>query len=570
MKKVIGKISLALMAGVLFPTAWAGGASQDMPTGLPDGERESSSRPNILLIVADDLGYTDLGAFGSEIETPNLDALAGQGVLLTNFHTAPTCSPTRSMLLSGTDNHLAGLGNMAEVMQSTAPEMMEKPGYEGHLNFRVASLANLMQDVGYHTYMTGKWHLGMTEETGPRARGFERSFALLHGGGGHFSDLGLFAAAPKAKYRKDGQPTGLPQDFYSTKFFTEEMIRYIKEGHGDGKPFFAYLSYTAPHWPLQAPEASIAKYKGRYYDGYELLFEQRMARLRELGLIGKEPGGQPLLPGEPHWDELSKDEKRRSARLMEIYAAMIDDMDRYVGHLIDALKAMGVYDNTLILFMSDNGAQGFRLDSGFLPVQSWIEQCCDNSFDNMGNADSYLFMDPNWARASIGPSRLFKGVTTQGGILSPAFISFPGRGGSSGRYQGFLSVMDVLPTFLELAGVEHPGRHYKGREVLPVRGQSFASLLSDPAQRLHNADRSMGWELSGSQAFRRGDWKILRLPPPYGDGKWRLFNLVVDPAEIRDLSEQRPKIFRQLLDLWEQYVEDVGVQPLPVAADRSK
>ena len=225
----------------------------------------SPGQPNILLIVVDDLGYADLGIFGSEINTPTIASLASTGVLLTNFHSSSVCSPTRSMLLSGTDNHLAGLGNMAEAL---APNQKGNPGYEGYLNSRVVTMASFLNDANYHTYMTGKWHLGLEEETSPSARGFERSFALLHGGGGHFNDLGIDIENKKALYREDKALVDLPSNFYSTLTYTDKLMEYISSNHGDKPPFFAYLAFSAPHWPLQAPDDSIAKYKGKYDAGY--------------------------------------------------------------------------------------------------------------------------------------------------------------------------------------------------------------------------------------------------------------------------------------------------------------
>src|SRR5690606_30702746 len=235
-------------------------------TGLCNLSLQAAEKPNILIIIADDLGYSDLGSFGGEIDTPNLDALASEGVRLTNFQAAPTCSPTRAMLLSGTDNHLAGLGNMGELLQDY---QKGQPGYEGYLNDRVASLAEVMQDAGYNTYTVGKWHLGRTEETSPKARGFDRSFILVQGGASHFDDqFAIIAADPKAIYREDGKQVEAPENFFSTEFYTDRIIQNIEADKANGKPFMAVLSYTAPHWPLHAPDAWIDKYKGRYAEGY--------------------------------------------------------------------------------------------------------------------------------------------------------------------------------------------------------------------------------------------------------------------------------------------------------------
>ncbi|WP_198411324.1 arylsulfatase [Marinimicrobium alkaliphilum] len=527
------------------------GCSSEKP--VADTAPEKMDRPNILLIVADDLGYTDIGAFGGEIPTPTLDSLAQSGVMLTDFYVAPTCSPTRAMLMSGTDNHRAGLGAMAEFMQAAAPELMGKPGYEGHLNDQVAPLPQLLKDAGYDTYMTGKWHLGLEKETSPAARGFDKSFALLHGGSGHFSDLGLGADTPKALYRENGELTELPDDFYSTQFYAERMIQYISDRENADKPFFGYLAYTAPHWPLQAPEESVARHEGRYSEGHKTILAERLKRQKALGLIPADTDIEQYMAMVPDWDSLSEQEQRVAERRMEIYAAMIEDIDRYTGKLVDRLKAMGEYENTLILFMSDNGAQ-----AGGLPTfYQWAAQCCDNSHENMGKSDSYLFPEEEWARVSTGIFKGFKGQVTEGGIRAPAILHYPRAGISGGRYGQFLSAKDVLPTLLEFAGTEHPGTRYQGREVHPVQGKSFAPVVFGEQAAVHADDYNMGWELFGDKALRRGDWKLVF--DSRGDRKWRLYNLAKDPGERDDLAQQEPERFKTLMAEWEEYVEDNGV-----------
>ena len=297
----------------------------------PDSGTSGSavSRPNVLLIVVDDMAFNDLGIFGSEIRTPNIDALAREGMFLTNFHVAPNCSPTRAMLFSGTDSHNAGLGNMAEDLSKN---QKGNPGYEGYLNFQVAALSELFLEAGYHTYMTGKWHLGLSQETSPAARGFEKSYTLLQGGAGAFSDMLPLAGPGKALYRENGvQLEELPEDFYSTVFYTELMQEYIGADLDDGKPFFAYLAYTSPHWPLHAPQESIARYKGVYDAGYDALLEKRLQNLKDRGLVGADIETFPRLLDEKPWDALSLDEQRYQAKIMEIYAAMVDDVDVYIG-----------------------------------------------------------------------------------------------------------------------------------------------------------------------------------------------------------------------------------------------
>src|SRR3546814_124428 len=317
-----------------------------LPHSFPP--RRSSDLPNLLVIVADDLGYSDLGAFGGEIRTPHLDRLALAGIRLAGFHTAPTCSPTRSMLLSGTDNHLAGLGTMAEMIR---PNQQGKPGYEGYLRRDVATLAERLAAEGYRTLFSGKWHLGLTEEQDPHARGFQRSFSLAQGGHNHFGTDADPDRPNAATYREHGRRvTHLPSDFYSSDYFASRLIAYLGERPRTKtarNPFFAYLSFTAPHWPLQAPSEDIARYRRRYDEGFDRLRERRLARQRELGILA--PNVVPHTPRnrDGSWDSLTADQQVLAARNMEIYAAMVDRLDQNVGRVIEALRASGELDNKI-------------------------------------------------------------------------------------------------------------------------------------------------------------------------------------------------------------------------------
>jgi len=521
-------------------------------------------RPNVLVIVVDDLGFNDLGIFGSEIKTPNIDALIREGVMLTNFHVAPTCSPTRAMLLSGTDNHIAGLGNMAE---DTAANQQGHPGYEGFLNFRVAAMPELFQDAGYNTYMTGKWHLGLTEETSPAARSFDKSFAMLQGGAGHFANMLPIVGPGIAIYREDGEPVdALPKEFYSTRFYTDRMIEYIDSGRTGGSPFFAYLAYSAPHWPLQAPQDSIAKYKGVYDAGYDVLREQRLQHLIDLGLVPTAVDPFPKMLREKSWEELNAEEQRYQARLMEIYAAMVDDIDVYIGKIIDHLKSIGEYDNTLIVFLSDNGPEAHHLEQGWPELEDWVEDCCDNSYENIGNADSYVWYGPNWGQAGNIPLRMHKGFTGQGGVQVPAFFHFPQAIRRNGSTAALTTVKDVMPTLLEFAGIEHPGAgKYREREVVSMQGRSMLPLLTGASDTIQQPGDYMGWELFGKRAIRQGDWKVIYLPqhnvrdgvipPVVTTGAWQLYNLAEDPTEMHDLAESHPEKLAEMIALWEDYVE---------------
>ena len=523
-------------------------------------EASTDNRPNILLIVADDLGYTDLGSFGGEIETPNLDRLAAEGLQLTNFHTATTCSPTRAMIMSGVDNHQSGLGVMAEWSSGVGADTSELPGYFGHLNTSTASLADLMRDAGYHTYLSGKWHLGKTAETSPYARGFERTFALVNGGAGHIGISPMLPTDTAPTFRVNGEVIEPPEDFYSSRTFSEKMLEFIEADLGTDQPFFAYLAYTAPHWPLQAPEEAIAKYEGTYDEGYEVLHQQRIDALKALELVPQDLAIPPRNSYQRPWAELSDEEKQREIRTMEIYAAMIDEMDTYIGQVLARLEELGELDNTLVFFMSDNGAEGVTPQQAAYIPQPWIDANFDNSFDNMGAGDSYVMLGPDWAAASVASSRFFKGYTSQGGILSPALVWQPGMQTAGQRFTDLTSVLDLMPTFLDLAAHQHPGDTYQGRSIVPPQGNSLTAILTDATADVWGGNEAtMGWELHGDKAYRQGDWKILSLAPPKGDGVWRLYNLAEDPSEMNDLSESEPEKFQQLLDGYQQYVETNGV-----------
>lgn len=522
-------------------------------------------RPNFLLIVVDDMGFSDLGAFGSEIETPNLDALALGGVRLTDFHSAPACSPTRAMLLTGTDHHLAGIGAMTETLR---PDFEGAPGYEGHLNERVVTVAELLREGGYRTILSGKWHLGDTPQTWPAARGFERSFALLPAAGDHFGRELANPLLPTPMYAEDdAYVTELPAGFYSTDYFTDRLIEFFEErAPDDPRPFFAYLPYSAPHYPLQAPDAEIAKYRGVYDEGPDVLREKRLARLRELGLVGADVVAHPVVTKEPGWDELSPEDRAASARTMEVYAAMVDRVDQNVGKVVDYLKRTGQFENTVIVFLSDNGAEGAIAEA--MPILGKfigerVRKTCDNSLENLGRPGSYIWYGPRWAQAATAPSRLVKAFTTQGGIRVPAFVHWPAAQ-REGIAEVFSTAMDVAPTFLDLAGVDHPAS-WQGREVLPPRGRSLRPWLEGRAEAVHPPGTSTGWELFGRRAVRQDEWKAVYVPDEDGVSRWQLYDLSTDPGEVEDLAGTHPEKLEALLGLWRRYVEETGVIETPLS-----
>lgn len=526
------------------------------------------TRPNFLVIVADDLGFSDIGAFGGEIKTPNLDRLAYQGIRFTDFHSAPACSPTRAMLLTGTDHHVAGIGTMLEV---AVPGFAGAPGYEGYLNDRVVALPELLRDAGYLTLMSGKWHLGATIETSPWARGFDRSFALLPAGASHYGSGGGtgFLSVPTI-YTEDDHFVTVGDDFYSSDYYTDTLLRYLSErSPQDERPFFAYLPFQAPHWPLQAPDESVATYRGRYDEGPDALREARLTALKRLGLCPSDVEPHPVVAdGSPEWADMSDDERARSARSMEVYAGMVDRMDWNIGRVIDYLAGTGELDNTVVIFLSDNGAEGAIVEAMPLrgpQIAAQIEKYCDNSLDNLGRPSSYIWYGPRWAQAATAPSRLHKAFTTEGGIRVVGLATWPGFERQREIGTAFATVMDIAPTVLELAGVEHPGTDWRGREVEPMRGRSLVGYLSGCVDSVHDAETGTGWELFGRRAIRQGDWKALYLPAPYGPAAWQLYDLSADPGEIHDLAAAHPDKLAELVALWDRYVEDNGVIVEPIS-----
>jgi arylsulfatase len=525
------------------------------PAAKAEPRRPSPARrPNIVLIVADDLGYSDLGAFGGEIRTPNLDALALAGTRFTNFHVAAGCAPTRAMLMAGVDNHRTGLGAFPEMIDAA---QAGKPGYEGALTPRAVCVASLLQAVGYRTVMAGKWHLGYAPSADPSVRGFDRSFTLVGGGASHFG-LKLDASpGPDVPYREDGRPlTAMPPGFFSTDFYVSKLIEYLGEPAAADRPFFAYLPFTAPHYPLHAPPEDMGLYRGRYDGGWGALIEARWDGMRRAGVLpaGAAPSDQPL---HALWDKLSSEDKALSARRMEIYAAMIDRMDRNVGRLVAWLKANGRYEDTIFLFMSDNGPEGTELDKSerHAALGQAILKAADNSLDALGGPRSYAWYGPGWAHACAAPFRMFKHYPTEGGIRAPAFVCAPGRR-LPGVASQFVFVTDVPRTLLDWAGAQPPT---PGPERLPYTGVSFAGLLEGhtPPTR----ERKVGWELWGRLGYRDGRWKVVLIPDAMGSGRWELYDVEADPSESRNLAAQEPERLGQLIKGWNAYAFENGVVP---------
>ncbi|QCK15695.1 arylsulfatase [Mangrovivirga cuniculi] len=502
-----------------------------------------NKKPNILLIVADDLGYSDLGCFGSDIETPNIDQLAGKGIIFSNFHTAPMCAPTRAMLLSGNDNHIAGMGR-----QSINSEFF---GYEGHLTNRIATIPQVLKQAGYHTYMAGKWHLGMRPEDNPHKKGFDHSYVLLRGAGNHYNDQGIFKNTPTSLYTEDGKPAKWRDGDYSTDFYTDKIIEYIELNKNDDKAFFAFAAYTSPHWPLQVDEKFWKKYKGKYDKGYEELRKKRLKTLKKAGIIPKNTQLPPLHPDISPWDSLTEKQQKIEARKMELYAGMVDNLDYNIGRLINYLKSIGEYENTMIVFMSDNGAaaEDFYYNDYFGP---FLKKHFVNDYENMGKPNSFISYGPQWAEAGSAPYKYFKGYTTEGGMIAPIIITGPGVNRKNEIHNNFTTLVDLAPTFYEISGSTYPDT-YNGNKIYPLKGESLLPFLSGKNNETHSEDYVFALEHSLRSMVRKGDWKITNISRPFNIDSFKLYNIKNDLAEIHDLKEKEPEKFQKLIEEWKKY-----------------
>ncbi|MBB6521069.1 arylsulfatase [Pseudoteredinibacter isoporae] len=513
----------------------------------------NDKRPNIIVIIADDLGYGDLGAYGSEIHTPNIDALAQQGTMFSNFHVQASCSPTRSMLLSGVDNHLNGMGTMAEDRMAHHENL---PGYVGHLNHDVVTIAKRLKSVGYSTHLSGKWHLGKAENLRPHARGFTHSFAMLDGVGSHYDQTGVNSNVPVATYTRDGEIIARPPG-YSSDLFTNELIEQLKKTDRK-QPFFAYLAFNAPHWPLQAPQKNIDKYQGVYEQGWDEIRQQRFEAMKRKGLLPVDERFRPRLDEVPEWKSLSKQEKALEAKRMQVYAGMIDRLDEAVGNLIQYLESTGELDNSYVFFMSDNGPDPY--DRSERPAyKSWLKYF-NNQQDNMGQADSYLFQGAAWAQVSSANLNAYKFLPTEGGTRAP-LVMRPPKGGKGDIKPAFFSLLDMAPSFWEMAGqsVDKQGFDKKYK----MSGRSALPYFQGTENSVYQQSDVLSFELFGHASVYMGPWKALSMRAPWGDGSWQLFNLTADPSEQHNLVKAEPAILKKMLSAYGQYRKDNRVVDEP-------
>ncbi len=516
--------------------------------------QSNSKQPNILLLVADDLGYADLGCYGGDIETPNIDNLAKNGIRFSRFHTSPLCAPTRAMLLSGNDNHIAGMGRQGLVTTEF--------GYEGKLSNRIATIPQVLKTAGYHTYMAGKWHLGATEIANPKNKGFERSYITIRGAANHYNDQGLFKETPTSLYTEDGRSVKWKSGNYSTEFYTDKLIEYIGSNKDDDKPFFAFAAYTSPHWPLQVDEKYWKKYEGKYDDGYEKLKERRLVSLKKAGMI---PNNAVLPPNHNRvkpWGSLTEKEKKKEARKMELYAGMVDNLDFNIGRIIQYLKDIGEFDNTLIVFMSDNGAaaEDFYHDNEYGP---FIKKHFNVDYDNMGKPNSFISYGPQWAEAGSSPFRYFKGITTEGGMNTPMILSGAGISKKNTIESTFLTLMDLAPTFYEIAGATYP-KVFNNNKMYPLKGNSLVPFIRGKTKNIHNTTYVFGMEHANRAMIRKGEWKITNIERPFLIENFKLYNLSNDLAELHDLKGQEKEKYKEMLEEWEKFSKEIKVQiPVP-------
>ncbi|MBL0742699.1 arylsulfatase [Chryseolinea lacunae] len=498
---------------------------------------QKATKPNIILIMVDDMGYSDIGSYGSEIKTPNLDKLAAEGTRFREFYNNSICAPTRASLLTGQYPHRAGMGYF--------DVNLGLPAYQGYLNKESLTLAEVLRQNGYSTLMSGKSHLGKDSLAWPNQRGFDRFYGFIPGASDFF-DIGEYGKAAPVVLVKNNKKEKLKPGEYLTDKITDNALEFLTEQSKTTKPFFLYLAFNAPHWPLQALPEDIAKYKGVYDIGWDSLRQQRIARQKELGIL---PAGQRVAthdPEVPRWDYLTFDQKQYWKAKMEVYAAMLDRVDQSIGRLLSTLKQLKKDDNTLIIFISDNGAQGGYAGNARKPSR--------NS-GPVGTPGSYDYQEQNWAYLSNTPFRQYKNNMHEGGISSPFIAWFPKeiKGGAIVKGTGHL--IDIAPTFYDLAGAKYVSAQkitphpLVGKSLLPVlRGQTQEVVRGEP----------LFWERAGNRAVRKGKWKIVSTYPSF---TWELYDLDTDRGETTDVAAKFPLVVDELSKDYFQWAERTDVVP---------
>ena len=519
--------------------------------GLAAGIADGQQRPNLLLIVADDLGYSDLGCFGGEIATPHLDSLASGGVRLTQFYNTGRCCPSRAAILTGQYPHRVGLGHMTTDLGQA--------GYRGRVSAQAVTIAEVLQHHGYQTFLSGKWHLGTPD---PTKHGFDEFFGTLVSAK-TFWDPGHFLRLPAGRSRRNYQA----EDFYGTDALGDYAVDFLDSTRDTpDRPWFLYLAFNAPHFPLQAPQREIAKYADTYQVGWDVIRRRRLRRMKELGIIDRSTKlsarsrywdwGEPVARKNPAWKKLPRDRQGDLARRMAIYAAMVDRLDQNVGRLLDELRAHNELDNTLILFTSDNGAcfewdpNGFDVQSSRNNVLHW-----DDQLKKMGGPETFHSVGSGWANASNTPWRLYKHYNHEGGIASPGIVHWPARLSHRGAInQTPTHIVDIFPTLVESAEIDQ-WNDLEGREAPPLAGRSLLPILRGTP----GPERDLFFEHQGNRAIRRGNWKLTALR-----GKpWELYDIESDRIEMNDLAASQPSVVRGLSTAWNEWATENNVTPLP-------
>lgn len=507
-------------------------------------QRETNP-PDILLILADDMGYSDLGCYGSEIQTPNLDRLAANGLRFTRFYNTARCCPTRASLFTGLYPHQAGMGGMVKYKPAD-----EANPFQGYLNDQCVTLAEVLKTGGYQTYMSGKWHVGEFRPIWPVDRGFDEFYGIVSGAMNYWDiTLAKSKGLVRTFARNDKAFIPEPGDFYSTDAFTDEVIRMLTEhteleSERDKKiPFFAYVAYNAPHWPLHAPEEVIEKYQGKYMGGWSELRKQRFKRMIELGILDEK---WQLSPSDgADWDTLNESTRYEMDRKMAVYAAMIDRLDQNIGNLVIKLEEMGRLKNTVIMFLSDNGAchESGLLGNNFRPDLT----------GPIGTVNSYHSYGRSWSNASNTPFRLHKHWVHEGGISTPLIVHWPKglktKAGGLSHQPGH--VIDIMATCCELAGINYP-EQYNNQQIIPLEGKSLMPIFKGQKRKGHEI---IYWEHFGNMAARNGPWKLVKT----NNGEWELYNIESDRTELNDLSEEMPGKVKELIKIYNTKATQTGM-----------
>ncbi|MEM8935014.1 MAG: arylsulfatase [Pseudomonadota bacterium] len=557
------RIEIGLIGALMLAACGQNEATtSEAPSAPVQSEAEAigdAAQPNFLIVVADDLGWSDVGAFGGEINTPTLDALADRGLMMTSFYVAPTCSPTRSMLFTGMDSHPAGIGAMAGIQ---APNQTTR-NYAGELHDQVVTFSEALHNLGYETMMSGKWHLALSEAQHPNNRGFDKSFTLLQGGASHFADQQSINPIEIPEYFENGERIEeLPEDFYSSIDFTDKMLEYLQQRDGD-KPFLAYLAYTAPHDPLQVPDDWLDRYDGAYDAGPLAIRSAREDRLKEKGVIDEDaalwqmPNFPAWLPMHAApWETRTEDQRNTDSRPMEIYASMVELMDQQLGRVIAELEASGDLENTYVIFFSDNGASAIGPLVYPGNTKEWFNANWDRQPENAGKPGNFTVMGREWANTSNTPWRMFKSSVGDGGIRSPMIVAGPTIA-QGDKTDALAHVMDIAPSLYELTGVD-PANDALFEGMLPVQGVSLLPVWRQAADEVRD---SFATELFGARAVRRGDWKATLMPIPAGSGQWELYDLSNDPGEAANVAGENPDVLASLIAEYDSYAELNGVIP---------